>query len=513
MLKALFKFIFKLLLLLVVLYGAARLYVVVTESHLAGERLPYVQMVTDDSVIIRWLTKDQEMGVVRYGERRESPMFLSLESSPRRDHRVELSGLKSGTRYYYHVGDINGYFVDDEEIYWFETAPAEPEPARIWVIGDSGDPGETVERVRDAALDWMRAHPLEEKGDGSLIDVWLSLGDIAYTSGSNKQYQRAFFNVFGDIAANTALWPTYGNHDSRRWTYFRLFDMPEDGEAGGVPSGTEHYYSFDYGDIHFIMLDSQDSDRTHEGDMMRWLKEDLRKNTGLWTIVAFHHPPYTKGSHDSDSRYDSRGRMQDMRENFLPVLEAAGVDIVLSGHSHMYERSYLIDCYYGDSDDFSEKNVVSTGQDGSNWDYLKPKPDDASIDASIDGKVPGNQGTIYVVAGSTSKVDQGPLDHPAHVVSLLEAGSVVIDVVGDTLTARFINEHGKVSDGFRISKQAGVDLGYPGCQPEVIKTAEKSQAKAESEAELKDGEPEDGSKGKDKDKGSDNSKEQGKPKG
>jgi 3',5'-cyclic AMP phosphodiesterase CpdA len=249
--------------------------------------------------------------------------------------------------------------------------------------------------------------------------------------------------------------------------------MPENGEAGGVPSGTEHYYSFDYGDIHFIMLDSQDSDRTHEGDMMRWLKEDLRKNTGLWTIVAFHHPPYTKGSHDSDSRYDSRGRMQDMRENFLPVLEAAGVDIVLSGHSHMYERSYLIDCYYGDSDQFSEKNVVSTGQDGSNWDYLKPKP--------VDGKLPGNQGTIYIVAGSTSKVDQGPMDHPAHVAGLLEAGSVVIDVVEDTLTARFINQHGKVSDGFRITKQAGVDLGYPGCKPEALKALEQEQGKDEAE--------------------------------
>ncbi len=61
--------------------------------------------------------------------------------------------------------------------------------------------------------------------------------------------------------------------------------------------------------------------------------------------------------------------MQDMREHALPLLEAAGVDLVLSGHSHMYERSYLIDCHYDTSDSFGQSNIVSDGINHRNVDY------------------------------------------------------------------------------------------------------------------------------------------------
>ena len=199
------------------------------------------------------------------------------------------------------------------------------------------------------------------------------------------------------------------------------------------------------------MLDSQASDRSADGDMADWLKKDLAQNTQPWLIAAFHHPPYTKGSHDSDNAGDSRGRMQDMRENILPILEKAGVDLVLSGHSHMYERSYLLDCSYGKSGDFSSDNIVSKGANNNHQQYVKPLSNAA------------NQGAVYIVAGSSSRVDQGPLDHPAHHVGLLEAGSVVIDVDGNELTARFINNKGQVRDEFSITKDAEYTADYQGC--------------------------------------------------
>jgi predicted phosphodiesterase len=505
LLRKTLKFLVKITIILALLYGAGRFFVVFTDSRLTGERAPYVQMTTENSAVIRWMTEENQMGVVRYGEDEYFVAAVEIESSPRKNHAVKLTGLKPGTKYYYHAGGLTDTKGFDRDQNWFYTHPEQDVPSRIWIIGDSGKPGDTVNQVRDAALDWMRENPrglqlcldpanpdmgtvlaFEEdwtvddtegkladaaevtKTDGeqdskveydhpklvddnALIDVWISLGDIAYRSGTNKQFQKALFDTFEGQVANTALWPVYGNHDSRRWTYFRIFELPEYGEAGGVPSDTENYYSFDYSNIHFVMLDSQSSSRELDGNMALWLREDLAKNTKPWLVAIFHHPPYTKGTHDSDSDYDSRGRMIDMRKNILPILEEAGVDLVVSGHSHMYERSQLIDCAYGSSADFSDENIVSKGMEGQHRRYIKSSQNKS------------HQGAIYAVAGSSSKVDQGPLDHPAHHVGLLEAGSMVIDVVDDTLIARFINNKGQVKDSFSIQKKDGYKSDYKGC--------------------------------------------------
>lgn len=468
--------ILKLLLAIAVLYGIARFVVVYTDSRLSGVRGPYIQSLSSTSVVVHWMTASNQLGVVHYGADPDHMASVVLESSPVKDHVISLTGLQPATRYYYQVGALSGFQPFDPEKHWFYTAPVTQTATRIWVIGDSGKAGDTLYQVRDAALAWMKKNPLpateagEKKEEGAdesgeepaeeaapakndrpLINVWLALGDIAYRSGSNQQFQEALFEPFADLLPNTALWPVYGNHDDRRWTYFRIFDLPQNGEAGGVPSGTENYYAFDYGNIHFVVLDSQASDRDTDGDMLEWLQRDLAQNRKEWLIVAFHHPPYSKGSHDSDSERDSRGRMQDMRENVLPLLEQAGADLVLSGHSHMYERSYLIDCAYEPSSAFSDKNIVSRGTKGKNRDYIKPLADRA------------HQGTVYVVAGSAAKVDNGDLDHPAHAIGMMEAGSVVIDVSGHKLQARFINNKGEVRDEFSITKQADYTSDYAGC--------------------------------------------------
>ncbi|MCP5055221.1 MAG: hypothetical protein GY937_00685, partial [bacterium] len=101
------------------------------------------------------------------------------------------------------------------------------------------------------------------------------------------------------------------------------------GEAGGVASNTEAYYSFDFGNVHFVALDSSESDRSPGGEMLSWLTADLAANQQDWTIAFFHHPPYSKGSHDSDTETP----LVEMRTNAVPVLEAGGVDLVLTGHS------------------------------------------------------------------------------------------------------------------------------------------------------------------------------------
>src|SRR5205814_1613771 len=133
-------------------------------------------------------------------------------------------------------------------------------------------------------------------------------GDNAYPSGTDDQYQKALFDFFPELLPTTSVWPALGNADvlccegdPATAPYFRIFAPPTAGEAGGVPSGSERYYSFDHANIHFVVLDSQLSDRTAGGQMLTWLRKDLQANDRTWLVAAWHHPPYTAGEHDSDS--------------------------------------------------------------------------------------------------------------------------------------------------------------------------------------------------------------------
>jgi hypothetical protein len=449
----------KTILFIVIVYAAGRAGVVFFSSQLTGERAPYLQMLTQDSVTVQWQTRENRMGVLKYGLYPDNLNQTLLEDSVGKVHSITATRLKPDTRYYYSVGDISGYKDPDPEYDWFRTMPEDDssKPTRIWVIGDSGQPGKTSLAVRDAMLNWVEQNP---RKDDDYIDLWIALGDIAYRSGTNEQFQAALFDIYPDILRNKSLWPVYGNHDARRWTYFRLFTLPENGEAGGVPSGTENYYAIDYANVHLVILDTQDSSLSPGSEMLTWLKNDLASNTKQWLIVAFHHPPYTKGSHNSDNREDSDGRMARVRQNVLPILEAAAVDLILSGHSHMYERSHLMDCHYGNSDEFSDNNIISTGINGQYREYRKPE------------KNISHSGAVYIVAGSSSKVDAGPLNHPAMVVSMEEAGSLIIDVEGSRLTSRFINDKGEVRDEFSIEKKNGFVSNYTPC---VIKKSDAQE--------------------------------------
>ncbi len=416
---------------LVMLWGVARLSQVAWQSQYFGDRLPYLQRLTPTQVTIRWETAEESEGVIRYGL--DSRLEHTAGGGRGWDHEVLLEGLRPDTRYYYAAGD--------HEPASFVTAPqpGSDVPARFWAVGDSGQIGAGLLSVRDAALRWMEAHP---RGDRPLFDAGLALGDNAYRSGSNPQYQDAYFGPFANILRSFMVWPAYGNHDARRWAYFKILTLPENGEAGGVPSGTEHWYAFDHGPVHVVVLDSEASDRASDGRMLQWLREDLAANRLPWLIAVMHHPPYTDASHRSDDPGDSGGRMRDMRENALPILEASGVDLVLSGHSHSYERSHLLDCHYGTSDTLASGMVMARGGDG------------AVFEKASAGRG-AHEGAVYVVAGSSSKLDSAEFGHPAMAASQRRLGSVVIDVAGKRLDARFIDDEGTVRDSFAIVKGAG----------------------------------------------------------
>jgi len=413
-------------------------------------RDPYLQSGTSTNIIIRWRTDRPAASRVRFGLASQSLGWQVTSPTPVTDHIVTLTNLAPDTRYYYAVGTEAADLAGGPQHYFF-TAPTSAKPTRIWVLGDAGTAfnqpidiyygagliKEGQREVRDAYY----AH-----AGSRHADVWLLLGDNAYNDGRDGDYQTNFFEIYPEVTRQSVIWPAIGNHEVDVFgtgddsAYLEIFSLPTRGEAGGVPSGNERYYSFDYGNIHFVCLDSEVSSREPGSPQLTWLQADLAANTKDWLIVFWHSPPYSKGSHDSDSRPNLRT----MRENVVPMLEAHGVDLVLCGHSHVYERSYLIDGHYGYSFNWQPTMAKDSGSGRTNETgaYLKSGPGSSA-----------HEGTVYVVTGSAGWAWAGVgVKHPAMFTGMSKLGSLVIDVNGQRLDAKFLRETGEIDDYFTIIK-------------------------------------------------------------
>lgn len=482
----------------------------------------FLQQVTHNSVIVKWRG---DGGAACVGED-ASELDIYVSASAEDSHHVaHVEGLKADTVYYYSVGGASAAPEGQQ----FRTAPKPGDtPAdgntHIWLIGDSGTATEqfrghfshTGEAL--AVKEGFLKYNAEQAGSEPL-DMLLLLGDNAYVEGTDAQWQGAFFDVYPKIIGSTPTWPTIGNHemgaapldicllakmpacekgpvvmpigglsqssdpasydsggdgpDVGGLPYLDIFSLPSKGESGGVPSGTEQYYSFDHGNVHVVSLDSQLSNRdpAQRAAMREWLIDDLNHNALDWTIVIFHHPPYTKGeNHDSDLEQAEI----DMRETFAPVFEDHGVDVIYGGHAHSYERSWYINGHHGKSPSFEAEQHAELNSDGEpslgqgEDHYQQISPSSGSDDKAV-----------YTVAGSAGKADQEHpcedegqmfgctrkdwLLHPAHRTfdetiegakphGLARRGSVVVDATADTLTSRFVDEHGEVLDHFVITR-------------------------------------------------------------
>ena len=402
-------------------------------------RGPYLQRGTPNSTVVRWRTNVATDSRVSYGTTQGSLTSNTDNATQTTEHELVISGLSPGTKYFYSVGSTTQTLAGNDSNHFFVTSPVAGTsiPTRIWVLGDSGTANTDAQAVRNAYLNFTGTTP---------TNLWLMLGDNAYENGTDSEFQAAVFDMYPTVLRQSVLWPSLGNHDTAQSSnppaslpYFAMFTLPTNAEAGGMASGTEKYYSFDYANMHFICLDSMTSDRSANGPMATWLKADLASSTRQWTIAFWHHPPYSKGSHDSDTD----PILAEMRQNFLPILEEAGVDLVLAGHSHSYERSFLIDGHYGVSSTFTNamKKDGGSGRADGTGAYSK-----ATLGPGI------HEGAVYAVAGSSGQIAGGTLNHPAMFISLNNLGSMVLDVNGNTLDAKFLRENGVIADYFRIVK-------------------------------------------------------------
>lgn len=477
----------------------------------------FLQQVSYDSAIVKWRGAPDSV----FFSGADVTEYSEVPAENMHGHKfARITGLEPDTQYYYS-------FKKEGPLASFQTAPEpgeSPEDGNIhvWLLGDSGTateqffgnythPGEAAE-VREGFIEYNR-----EQADDEPLDLLLLLGDNAYLEGTDEQWQGAFFDIYPDILRSTATWPTIGNHemgvgepfdycqfrkipgceagpvllnlggtsessdpdsydgdgdgaDPGGLPYLNIFTLPTEAEMGGAPSGTEQYYSFNYGNLHVISLDSQltNRDEAKRAAMRDWLIKDLVANEMDWTIAIFHHPPFSKGeNHDSDREQNEI----DMREAFAPVFENYGVDVVFSGHAHSYERSWYMRDHYGMSDTFDTRRHALLDADGK-----------AALGGSDSPFVRGSNQksgrTIYIVAGAGGKADslhpcaEGQifgctlpdwLMHPAHRTfddtkdgyrkhGIARKGSIVLDVTERALTSRYIDELGQVLDEFVITR-------------------------------------------------------------
>ncbi|BAV07859.1 Purple acid Phosphatase, N-terminal domain [Filimonas lacunae] len=421
-------------------------------------RGPYLQVATANSITIRWRTDVATRSRVQYGVQEGKTKWAKDDSVLTAEHVVTINGLQPHTRYYYTIGDFKRTMQGDAANY-FCTLPETGKEGiyRIGAFGDCGNNSVNQRKVKQSVLNYL---------GNNYMDAWILLGDNAYGSGTDAEFQAKFFNIYkDDLLKKYPLFPCPGNHDyndkdfpgavetairTHQTAYYNNFSMPLQGESGGVPSHTQAFYSFDIGNVHFLSLDSEglEDGESHIYDTLgaqaQWVKRDLAANRHKqWVVAYWHHPPYTMGSHNSDKAEE----LILIRKNFLAILERYGVDLVLCGHSHDYERSRLLKGHYGMSATFraAEHNVSgSTGlYDGSrnSCPYVKDT---------------ANTGTVYVVAGSAGQLGGRQATYP-HKAMLYANDSVggagMIEVQGNRLDFKWICADGVIRDQFTMMKE------------------------------------------------------------
>jgi hypothetical protein len=440
-------------------------------------RGPYLQQGSHDRMTVRWRTVSVGNTVLRYGDALGNLTQTVTLDPLVTEHEVTVTGLNPATTYFYQIETTNAVGTTSagaDSEHYFKTHPASGErtAARIWVIGDSG----TTTAAKDDVYNAYRT-----RTGSTHTDVWLMLGDNAYNNGTDSEFQNAVFDSYPELLRNTVMWSCIGNHESYTSggaPYVDIHSFPTAAECGGVASGSERYYSYDHGNIHFVCLDSQTggnyNDTPGGGGMVDWLELDLQATDKDWIIAYFHHGPYTKGSHNSDIE----SHHIQIRRYVTPLLEKYGVDLVLSGHSHCYERSMLINGHHSNFSDtassLSDTFVLGThGIDtGNGSDFGSVDGVGAFLTSGFTGVyekplADGEKGTVYTICGASGKLSSwtggstaliNPAPHPVFVVNLRIMGSMILTVEGNRLKAQYIDGANTIRDDFTLVKGTTIEV-------------------------------------------------------
>lgn len=368
-------------------------------------RSPYLQYVQADRASVLWTTLAPMGGSVTISNesgpvatvKASMRTFLPQETgqpTPFYQYRADLSSLTPGTSYTYSVS-LDGQPAPTALAPQFRFRTAAPGKFSFLAFGDTGENSEPQRQVIRA----MGAEPG--------VSMAIHTGDLAYPFGSYAQYETAYFAMNAARMASLPLYPTPGNHDylgDGAAAYLSSLAAPE---CGVAEEDQGRYYSFDWSDAHFVSLDSNLLPYDQSDRMLAWLARDLAATRKFWKIVYFHHPPYPTGHH----REDPFSAI--VRQRVLPMLESAGVQFVIGGHEHGYERTFPL----------RGGEVVG----------------------------PNNPSTTYVITGGggAGLQELGFLPQTLKTVSAFHY--VRVDVDGPRLTVRALDPDGTELDNFQLA--------------------------------------------------------------
>jgi hypothetical protein len=227
-------------------------------------------------------------------------------------HEVVLDGLVPGQRYDYRI-------LSAAEPYPAGTFVGPPEPGddfRFFLFGDTRTNHDDHEAVIASMTRWV-----DQDGPAAFV---LHSGDMVSTGGANDQWDD-FFRIEGPLLSTTPIVPVYGNHEALlgRTIYEGIFATPP-----SSTSPTDRWFSVDVGEIHIAVFDPYSNEVEPHLD---WLEEDLATSPAKFKILALHSPLYTYSNHAPNYA---------LREELLPIIQAADVHLVVSGHNHLYERFF-----------------------------------------------------------------------------------------------------------------------------------------------------------------------------
>jgi len=275
-------------------------------------RGPYLQSVNATNAVIVWRTDLPGNSRIDYGV---GAYTRSIDlPDPKTEHVVTLTDLITGTEVQYRVSTNGAKLASGA----FRTAAGTDRPFSFAVIGDSGI-GSTAQY---AVADRMVAL------DPQFV---LHTGDVVYPNGQADGYDPFFFQPYQTLARRAPIFPTLGNHDYRSQSgqpYIDAFYLPHNN-----PVNTERYYSFDWGNAHFTALDFNTGP---DSEQLEWLKNDLAATDKMWKIVFYHQAIYSSGPHGYENWVEAK------RALLAPIFEQYGVDLVVNGHDHDYERTQPI---------------------------------------------------------------------------------------------------------------------------------------------------------------------------
>ena len=250
-------------------------------------------------------------------------------------HEGTITDLTPDTKYEYRVG-----YSTDRRSDWYslETAGAGEYEVLIYPDSQSGDYSGWEQIVKNSA----------DRNPNAAL--YISMGDLV-DNGEQAYQWRTWLDSIKPLSARIPLAPTLGNHEmyTLDWkmreprAYLNYFDVPSNGNV----TFNRRYYSYDYGDVHYVVLDTQLYESTHEDNhdthhpdlydvQVQWLRQDLASNTKKWTVVLMHRDPFQyafdRPGASRAAGFDEEGVL------FMPIFDEFHVDLVLSAHLHSYRN-------------------------------------------------------------------------------------------------------------------------------------------------------------------------------